>query len=710
MKKYLFIALFSAFSLSVFSQWLMTNPSPTNLNLQNICLVNNQTGYAVGYGFSIFKTVNGGTNWSNCFQNIQISNNGNLYDVDFLNENTGLAVGEYGVILKTVDGGLNWTLSQQNENFSFSGVSFISSQIAFAVGSDEQFLYGGVILRTTDGGANWTSTLTDQNLNAVDFPSATVGYAVGRGGTILKTIDGGSNWTQLTSGFNGYLFDLVFVSETTGYVVGESGVILKTIDGGSSWQSVTPNSGITLYGIDVNPSGGLTAIGETGVKLYSSDNGANWTVQGGVGSLPFLAGISSTTDKTIAVGQNGAIMKTENYIAWQNLQIGPLFDIYAACSPSPGKLFAVAATTLAAGKILESSDTGKTWVSREIGSMYALDLDFLNNTTGYAVGMQGAIYKTVNGGLLWETQSSNTIRWLYGVDFVNENVGVAVGEWGEVVKTTNGGATWTVCNSTTLADLRDVYCKTDQIWFAVGEAGRIIKTTDAGTTWADVISNTELLLVAIHFVNENIGFMLNSYGGIIKTTDGGNTWTSVFAAENVFGDYFSDLYFENELIGYKIGQAGTVKKTTDGGLTWGTQSFPTFQFLNGIIPVDNKVMIVGNKGTVALTSNGGGTIVAVDDFHNVDYQDLHITHLYPNPTQQDLSIEYSLSTNAQTIISLYDYKGALISELQNQSQEAGTYKQTFSLDHLSNGLYFFKIEAITVNNVRSYTQKVVVIQ
>ncbi len=552
--------------------------------------------------------------------------------------------------------------------------------------------------------------MTDQNLNAVYFPSATVGYTVGRAGTIFKTTDAGANWTELTSGYNGYIFDLVFVSETTGYVVGESGIIRKTTDGGSSWQTVSPNSSKTLYGIDVNPSGGLTAIGENGVKLYSSDNGANWSVQGGTPDLPFLAGISSTASKTIAVGQNGAMLKTENYIAWQNLQIGPLFHIYAACSPSPGKLFAVASSSTSAGKILESSDTGNTWVSREIGSMYALDLDFLNNSTGYAVGMQGVIYKTVNGGLLWETQASNTIRWLYGVDFVNENVGVAVGEWGEVVKTTNGGATWTICNSTTLADLRDVYCKTDQVWFAVGEAGRIIKTTDAGTTWTDVTSNTELLLVAIHFVNENIGFMLNSSGGIIKTTDGGNTWTSVLAAENVFGDYFTDLYFETELIGYKIGQAGTVKKTLDGGLTWGTQSFPTVQNLNRIIPVDNKVLIVGNGGTVAFTSNGGGTIVGIQNYNNALTLNLKVTNLYPNPTHQDVCLEYALSTNAQMIISLYDFKGNLISVLQNQSQEAGTSQETFSLDHLSNGLYFFKIEAITGNNVRSYTQKVVVIQ
>ncbi len=142
MKKIVFIALFCAFSLSVFSQWLMTNPSPTNLNLQNICMVNDQTGYAVGYGFSIFKTVNGGTNWSNCYQNIQITDNGNLYDVDFLNETTGLAVGENGVILKTTDGGLNWTLSQQDADFSFSGVSIINAQSAIIVGSDEHYLYG----------------------------------------------------------------------------------------------------------------------------------------------------------------------------------------------------------------------------------------------------------------------------------------------------------------------------------------------------------------------------------------------------------------------------------------------------------------------------------------------------------------------------------------------------------------------------------------
>src|SRR6185295_8228532 len=42
-------------------------------------------------------------------------------------------------------------------------------------------------------------------------------------------------------------------------------------------------------------------------------------------------------------------------------------------------------------------------------------VSFANDQTGYAVGGTGEIYKTVDGGLSWAAQISNTLETLYDV-------------------------------------------------------------------------------------------------------------------------------------------------------------------------------------------------------------------------------------------------------------------------------------------------------
>merc|ERR1712166_1662515 len=55
----------------------------------------------------------------------------------------------------------------------------------------------GVNLRTTDQGTSWTSgTALDEDLNAVAFPSAAIGYTVGTEGYIYSTTDSGTNWIE----------------------------------------------------------------------------------------------------------------------------------------------------------------------------------------------------------------------------------------------------------------------------------------------------------------------------------------------------------------------------------------------------------------------------------------------------------------------------------------------------------------------------------
>jgi photosystem II stability/assembly factor-like uncharacterized protein len=69
-------------------------------------------------------------------------------------------------------------------------------------------------------------------------------------------------------------------------------------------------------------------------------------------------------------------------------------------------------------------------------------LHFVNEKTGWAVFSKGEIYKTTDGGLNWEEQTSNTKEALYSIWFYNEQIGLAVGSNAIILATNNGGKEW----------------------------------------------------------------------------------------------------------------------------------------------------------------------------------------------------------------------------------------------------------------------------
>src|SRR5262249_3840074 len=61
---------------------------------------------------------------------------------------------------------------------------------------------------------------------------------------------------------------------------------------------------------------------------------------------------------------------------------------------------------------------------------------------GWAVGKNGTILHTSDGGITWVPQNSSTSNELEGVSFPDPNNGWAVGEHGTIVHTGDGGLTW----------------------------------------------------------------------------------------------------------------------------------------------------------------------------------------------------------------------------------------------------------------------------
>ncbi|MBK6635006.1 MAG: hypothetical protein IPG38_12475 [Chitinophagaceae bacterium] len=115
----------------------------------------------------------------------------------------------------------------------------------------------------------------------------------------------------------------------------------------------------------------------------------------------------------------------------------------------------------------------------------------------------------VTGGSVF-SQGYNTTNWKFSnpkqfgftvldVDYFDNNNALAVGSNGGIAKTVDGGRNWTYGVYTYLnpagfkvtANFTDVHYITSTIAYAVGSLGVMAKTTDGGATWSFV--NTPLL-------------------------------------------------------------------------------------------------------------------------------------------------------------------------------------------------------------------------
>ncbi len=95
--------------------------------------------------------------------------------------------------------------------------------------------------------------------------------------------------------------------------------------------------------------------------------------------------------------------------------------------------------------IKKTVDGGSNWTENTIpnylGSIY--NIDFIDANIGYGVGgtsSNSTVFKTIDGGTTWISESTNTTEMLHSSFFFDENTGIAVGVNGKIIKRQVGNA------------------------------------------------------------------------------------------------------------------------------------------------------------------------------------------------------------------------------------------------------------------------------
>ncbi len=256
------------------------------------------------------------------------------------------------------------------------------------------------------------------------------------------------------------------------------------------------------------------------------------------------------------------------------------------------------------GHVLLSNDNGLTWKQCIVPTRAMLTgVSFPDARHGWAVGHDGVILNTADGGLSWQRQDKgDDLETVYlDVLFLDAQHGFAVGAYGKFCATQDGGKTWV----TSTPSEHDVHynrltATPGKRLFLAGESGTLLVSTDEGQTWKPSAVPYNGSLFGYVPIDEQSGIIHGLRGHIFTTTDQGVTWASHNSEINALIMGGTRLRSGVIILG---GQGGNFFISRDQGASFNHWTPPGFggSVATVIEANDGAIIAVGETGVSRLT-------------------------------------------------------------------------------------------------------------
>lgn len=376
-----------------------------------------------------------------------------------------------------------------------------------------------------------------------------------------------------------------------------------------------------------------------------------------------------------------------------------------------------------------------TWLQQETNILNDLQaVSFISENKGIAVGNEGIILTTENGGENWSAIGLGLSVNLFGVDFASENKVLIVGEAGTVLMTENFGQSWdNVTIPGVQYDLLDVaFDRNSGHGVITGQGNAIIVTSDFGNTWTIVQDGYMSTFYSALMASENMGVVIGwnsifqpllGYTLDWQTWDFCNfypTWGGVFYEGRANGGKFVS---ENE--GFVVG----VYFVPGGGFLapfsgWGNNSWETQSFPEPLLDIDMKGqfgVVTGTNGYVAESKDNCQSWEMINtSAGNLQLNDVYLTgntgyiagemglmlkltstvsvpetttkeiifNCYPNPCRDVIFVDI-LNQGNPFRAEIAEVTGKVLSSFNIQDNVPTA---SFPVHNLASGIYFLKIK------------------
>lgn len=300
----------------------------------------------------------------------------------------------------------------------------------------------GLVKYTPDCGHSWydQSFITPRYFFDIFFLNGQKGWIGGNEGFIFYTPNSGQNWYRQAMGLSKWAARVFFINDTVGWAACGEAIVAKTVKGSetlysfSTWeQAFLPNPPFSADSCDI-------------YGIHFIDENRGWFCAGRYPEYDAVAG------ETLYTKGQGYIARTTdggaNPLTWQLLRRDTIYDFYDIKFTDSLHGWVVGGNdrTMSA-VIMKTQDGGLTWQTITIPNQakYLRALKFVGSNHAWAVGRNGTILHTSNGGNVWSIQSSNVDTTLFDIDFADTQNGLIAGN-GYVLYTHNGGINWYTAN------------------------------------------------------------------------------------------------------------------------------------------------------------------------------------------------------------------------------------------------------------------------
>jgi photosystem II stability/assembly factor-like uncharacterized protein len=317
--------------------------------------------------------------------------------------------------------------------------------------------------------------------------------------------------------------------------VGAKGHILRSTNKGRDWQQVKVPTSVLLTAVHFPSANQGWAVGHGGIILHSSDGGKTWKKQ--------FDGLDAV---------KSMVFEAERHI--KNVEKSLRFS---SSSERENIEFELEEAQFNLEDTLNSAKIGPT--------NPFLDVLFLNNKEGFAIGAYGYFFKTLDGGNTWLNYSYRLANLddfhLNAIAHIDRGTLLITGEGGTIFRSSDKGESWETIDSPTQGSLTGLVSDNNNIVLAFGIKGILIRSINAGLTWAKVNSGTTNNLFGASFSRSGDISIVGSSGTVLYSQDNGK----YFSVKNRDGErsYTSSLLIKNNQI-LVTGESGISIITSSG--------------------------------------------------------------------------------------------------------------------------------------------------
>ncbi|HMS64786.1 MAG TPA: YCF48-related protein [Ignavibacteria bacterium] len=434
----------------------------------------------------------------------------NLYSISFIDANTGFVCGDAGTVYKTINGGVNWTSSNSGiASVKLNSISFDNASVGTVAGNN------GTIYVTSDGGSSWVSEVSGSNKNILKLKyfSGNI-IAVGEYGTLLS--NDGSGWTSIDSRILTDIRGVTGTSINDVHLCGGGGFIRNNKSGSSKFTNFEVNpmmaNLVDIFYYDANNGWAVSSLNS--VIIYTTNAGATWSMPSGatmtktwVSKLVAGGGIGNNLcmhpfnrDAMFVVYGSTVYRSGNRGDNWTNIASitggGNAHSFYV--SPIDTNIW-LTAITGSPDKVKRTTNYGATWtdVLSANFSNYGqpLEMDQNNPNNYYFAPDGGGFYRSTDNGASF-TEISGNFPFRSPCDIIvtwdSSNVilvgdGVTGSGQAKIFKSVNGGVNWTdmytVASSETPAICNSVF-ERGTFYSTEWSGSGYYKTTNYGDNWA----------------------------------------------------------------------------------------------------------------------------------------------------------------------------------------------------------------------------------